>query len=323
MGSETMRKLTTTAFVALAIGAAAPAIAFEPESDQTIKLMVADWTSMLVDTEILNIILSTYGYDVEKVIADDSARYPGFESGDLTIALETWQTTQDAAFKASVGTGKVLDMGELGPHAKEDWWYPAYMEEKCPGLPDWKALRDCAEAFSTPETAPKGRYLSGPVSWGGFDEERVEALDLPFEVVHAGTDASMFAELQAAYERKAPIMLWIYKPHWAPSVYDGSFVAFPPYEEACYTDPSWGVNPDMKYDCGKPEGWIKKMAWADGENVWPCAYDIVRNFTMDGDELGQLVYDVDVQGLSVEDVAMEWAKNNEAKWRGWAACAEQ
>lgn len=318
-----MRKIITSAVAALAIGTAAPASAFEPESDETIKLMMADWSSMLIHTEILNIILSTYGYDVEKVIADDSARYPGFESGDLTIALETWQTTQDAAFKASVATGKVLDMGELGPQAKEDWWYPSYMEEQCPGLPDWQALKDCAEAFAAPETAPKGRYLSGPVSWGGFDEERVEALGLPFEVVHAGTDAAMFAELKAAYERKAPIMLWVYKPHWAPSVYDGSFVNFPAYTQACYEDPSWGVNSDAKYDCGKPEGWIKKMAWAGGEEIWPCAYDIVRNFVMDGDEVGALVYEVDVEGRSVEAVAMEWATENEAKWRGWASCAEQ
>ena len=28
-----------------------------------------------------------------------------------------------------------------------------------------------------------------------FDDERVEALGLPFEVIHAGTDAALFAEL--------------------------------------------------------------------------------------------------------------------------------
>ncbi len=311
--------LATAATAGIALGA--PAFAFEPESDQTIKLMQADWTSMLVNTEILNIILSTYGYDVEKVIADDSARYPGFESGDLTMAVETWQTTQDKAFNASVGTGKVLDMGELGPHAREDWWYPAYMADLCPGLPDWQALKACAEAFCAPETAPKGRYLGAPVSWGGFDEERIEALDLPFEVVHAGTDAAMFAELQSAYERKAPIILWVYTPHWAPSVFEGSFVEFPAYEEACYSDPAWGLNPDKAYDCGKPQGWIKKMAWAEGEKVWPCAYEILRNFTMDGDEVGNLVYKVDVEGQTVEDVAMAWATENEAKWREWATCA--
>lgn len=314
-----MKKLLIAGVSALTL--AGPVQAFEPESNQTIKLMQADWTSMLVHTEILNIILSTYGYDVEKVIADDSARYPGFENGDLTIALETWQTTQDKAFNASVATGKVLDMGELGPQAREDWWYPAYMEEQCPGLPDWTALKDCAEAFAAPETAPNGRYLGAPVSWGGFDEERVEALDLPFEVVHAGTDAAMFAELQSAYERKAPIMLWVYKPHWAPSVYEGSFVEFPAYDEACYSDPSWGINSEMAYDCGKPQGWIKKMAWAEGESIWPCAYEITRNFTVTADEVGAMVYEVDVEGRSVEDVAMEWATENEATWREWSVCA--
>lgn len=318
-----MKRLISSAIMALSVATASPSMAFQPESDQTIKLMIADWSSMAIDTEILNVILSTYGYKVEKVVADDTARYPGFEAGDLTIALETWQTTQNEVFSASLATGKILDMGELGPHAKEDWWYPAYMEEKCPGLPDWKALKNCAEAFSTPETVPKGRYLGAPVSWGGYDEERIKALDLPFEVVHAGTDAAMFAELKSAYERKAPIILWVYEPHWAPTVFKGSFIKFPAYEPACYSDPSWGVNPKAAYDCSKPEGWIKKMAWAGGEKIWPCAYDITRKFTMDGKELGQLVYEVDVNGRSVEDVAMEWAKKNEATWRSWAACAEK
>lgn len=317
-----MKKLLTSLALGTALLSTAPAsMAFEPESDKPIKLMVADWTSMLVNTEIMNIILSTYGYNVEKVIADDSARYPGFEIGDIHIAMETWQTTQEKALAKSVATGKVLDLGETGMHAKEDWWYPLYMKERCPGLPDWKALRDCADAFATPDTAPKGRYLSAPVSWGGNDRERIEALDLPFEVVNAGTDASLMAELKSAYERKAPIVLWVYVPHWAPKVFDGEFVDFPAYTEDCVQDASWGVNPDATFDCGKPEGWIKKMGWAGGEEIWPCAYEMVRNFTIDNATVSDLVYQVDVQGESIEDVAMQWAKDNESTWREWASCA--
>ena len=133
--------------------------------------------------------------------------------------------------KASDATGQTERLGTLGPKAKEEWWYPLYMKEKCPGLPNWEALKDpkCAEAFSTAETAPKGRYLGGPVTWEGFDDERVEALGLPFTVIHAGTDAAMFAELDSAYQRKAPIMLWIYSPHWAPAKYEGEWVEFPEY----------------------------------------------------------------------------------------------
>ena len=54
------------------------------------------------------------------------------------------------AMDEATATGKVENLGETGMQAIEEWWYPAYMKEKCPGLPDWKALNECAEAFSTP-----------------------------------------------------------------------------------------------------------------------------------------------------------------------------
>jgi glycine betaine/proline transport system substrate-binding protein len=293
-----------------------------PESNDTIRIMYGNWSSINIQAQIAGQILQKLGYTVEYIPVDDSARYPAFESGDLTFAMETWATTQKANLEASVATGKVLDMGSLDAQAKEEWWYPIYMKERCPGLPNWEALKDpkCAEAFSAPETKPKGRYLAGPVDWGGFDVERVEALGLPFEVVNAGTDAGMFAELQSAYERKAPIMLWVYSPHWAPSKFEGEWVQFPEYEDACYNDPKWGLNPDKAYDCGKPHGWIKKMAWAEGEKKWPCAYDVVKKYQMDGQTLGKLVGEVDLDGKSIEDVAKAWLEANEPTWKGWASC---
>src|SRR3546814_5043795 len=89
---------------------------------------------------------------------------------------------------------------------------------------------------------------------------RSEALELDYEVVHAGTDAALFAELESAYQRKAPILLWIYAPHWAPIKYEGEWVEFPEYTTECYDDPVWGSNPDMAYDCAKPRGPIWKVA---------------------------------------------------------------
>ncbi len=210
-----------------------------PESADPIKIALFDWTSVNVNAKILGGILTKLGYTVEYPTADYlSSLTTGLTNGDLTVGVEYWDTTAGEAMKASDASGKTEKLGALGPKAKEEWWYPLYMKEKCPGLPDWKALKDpkCAAAFSTAETAPKGRYLGGPVTWEGFDDERVEALGLPFTVVHAGTDGAMFAELESAYQRKAPILLWIYSPHWAPSKYEGEWVQFPENEKACYED---------------------------------------------------------------------------------------
>ena len=316
-----MRKTLAALAASTMIAFTGQAQAFEPESADPIKFMIGDWTSIALQAEIVQIILQTYGYNTETIAADDSGRYPGFEAGDLHIAMETWQTTQADNFAKSLATGKVVDLGETGLQGKEDWWYPLYVKEDCPGLPDWEALKECGELFATADTSPKGRYVGGPVTWGGFDEERIEALGLPFEVIHPGTDAAMFAELKSAYEREAPIIMWVWEPHWAPSLYEGEFVEFPAYEDGCYSDPAWGVNAEAIADCGKPTGWIKKMGWADGEAKWPCAYEIVRNYEMDNATLSALLAEVDLEGRDMSEVATEWLQANEATWQPWVACA--
>ncbi len=310
-----LSSLAVAGAVALA-GFAGPAAA-DVESKDPIKLTLHDWTGQLITTTIMGEVLKSMGYNVEYVQADYIAQFAGLESGDLHVAMEMWETTGKDAMEASLKTGNTVDLGETGMDAIEEWWYPLYMKEKCPGLPDWKVLNDCAEAFSTPETAPRGRYLGGPVTWGGYDDERAEALGLNYEVVHAGTDAALFAEIESAYQRKAPILAWVYTPHWATAKFEGEWVEFPKYSDACYSDPKVGVNPDMAYDCGKPRGWIKAVGWAGGEQKWPGAYKAIRNFTIDNDTMSQLIVQVDLEGKTVEEAVAGWLAANESTWRAW------
>jgi glycine betaine/proline transport system substrate-binding protein len=304
--------LGLVAAVLAPVGAAA-----EAESADPIKLTLHDWTGQLVTTRIMGEVLKKAGYNVEYVQADYLAQFAGLKTGDLHVAMEIWETTGREAMDEAVGSGSVENLGETGMQAIEEWWYPSYMKEVCPGLPDWNALNDCAEAFSTPETAPKGRYLGGPVTWGGFDEERVEALELDFEVVHAGTDAALFAELESAVQRKAPVLLWVYAPHWAPVKFEGEWVEFPKYEPACYTDPAWGSNPDATHDCGKPRGPIWKVAWSGMKDKWPGAHEAVKAFNIANDEMGAMISKIDLDGAKLEDVVDEWLKANEARWSEW------
>ncbi|HEX6102830.1 MAG TPA: ABC transporter substrate-binding protein [Alphaproteobacteria bacterium] len=305
--------LATAGALALA---GAPAGA-QPESKDPIKLTLHDWTGQLLTTQLMGEILKKAGYNVEYVQADYLAQFAGLETGDLHVAMEMWATTGQEAMDKSIATGNTENLGETGMTAIEEWWYPIYMKEKCPGLPDWKALNDCAEAFSIPETAPKGRYLGGPVTWGGFDEERVEALGLDYEVVHAGTDAALFAELESAYQRKAPVLLWVYAPHWAPAKFQGEWVEFPKYEPECYTDPAWGENPDATHDCGKPRGPIWKVGWAGLKDKWPGAHKAIKAFTIDNDEMSQMIVAVDLEGKKLEAVVADWIAKNESRWKPW------
>lgn len=289
----------------------------EPESKDPIKLTLHDWSGQLITTNIMAEVLKKGGYNVELVQADYLAQFTGLKTGDVHVAMEMWETTGREAMDEAIATGTVENFGETGMEAVEEWWYPAYVKEKCPGLPDWEALNDCADVFATAETAPKGRYLGAPVTWGGFDDERVEALGLNYEVVHAGTDAALFAELQSAYDRKAPILLWVYAPHWAQIKFEGEWIEFPTYTPECYNDPAWGSNPDMAYDCGKPRGPIWKVGWAGVKDKWPGAYNAIKAFNISNDEMAAMIAAVDLDGAALDAVVADWMNENEERWSAW------
>ncbi len=313
-----MRKtLLASAALTLSLVFSAGASFSEVESQDPIKITTQHWSGDVISATIMSEVLKKAGYNTELVQADYLAQFAGLKTGDLDLAMEIWSTTGKDALDEATATGNVVNFGETGMVAREEWWYPEYMEERCPGLPDWHALLNCADAFASPETAPNGRYLGAPVTAGGYDEERIQALNLPFEVVHAGTDAALFTELQAAYERQDPILLWIYQPHWAPAKYKGKFVEFPPYDPACYTDPAWGENKDMAYDCGKPQGPVWKAGWAGLETKWPGAAKIIRAYQMSNDDMENMIYQVDVEGQAIDAVVADWLTKNETVWQAW------
>ncbi len=219
---------------------------------------------------------------------------------------------------AAVATGNVVVMGPTGMQAKEEWWYPSYMAERCPGLPDWQALLEpaCAEAFGTAETLPNGRYLGGPVTWGGFDEERIAALACrSTSSCRNGCGAVRRTGKRGPAAGSGPAVGLC--PALAPAKYDGAWVEFPPYEAACYTDPAWGINPDATHDCGKPFGEIWKVAWTGVEENWPGAAAAIRAFSLTNDEMGQMITQVDLDGQAIEAVVAEWMTANTDRWQGW------
>lgn len=300
-------------------GQASDANAGVPESKDPIKVVIMGYSG---DNIIMNIyakLIERLGYNVELTPADYLGQFAGIEAGDLHIGSPGWDTTAKAALAAAFESGKVLNMGDMGIAVNEDWWYPLYVKDHCPGLPDWKALLepDCAAALSVVETSPKGRFLSGPIEWGGHDGERVEALNLPFEVIHAGSDGALTAEFVGAIKRKQPIVGWTWEPFWLPALYEGEFVKWPDYEDACYEDPAWGPNKEKTYDCGRPNGFMWKTAWAGGEAKWPKAYDVWRKLQLDSKSMGEMVYKSDVDGVAIEAVADQWIAENEATWKPW------
>jgi len=308
--------------IALAAGAAAALfnLTWAAESTDPIKIPLPNWSSQIVGAYVVGKILNGKGYDTEYISADSQEVYTSMCNGDIDVVHEIWEGAHAGPFEKTVAEGCAIDAGTHDAKTREEWWYPKYAEEACPGLPDWQALNACADKFATPETAPKGRFVAGPIGWAKHDKERVEALGMNFEVINAGSAATLWAELDAASADNTPIVLFNWTPNFVEAVYEGKFIEFPTFEDACFTDASWGINPDLKYDCGNPaDGYLKTGVGAHFPEKWPTAAAIVQRMDFTNPMLAAMAAAVDVDGKEASEAAQEWLAANEGLWRGWIA----
>jgi len=197
-----------------------------------------------------------------------------------------------------------------------------WTKDACPGLPDWKALNDCAELFQTAESGGKGMYLDGPVDWLKHGQERVAALGMDFIVVNAGSAAALWAHIGAAEADKKPIVVFNWTPNFAEAVWPGEFVEFPEWVDGCDKDPAVGPNPNALYDCGNPaKGYLKKAAWDGMEAKWPAAYCTLKAISFTNPQIAEMAKLVDTDELEPEEAATEWLAANESVWKPWTtAC---
>ena len=287
------------------------------ESD-AIRIPLHDWSSQLVSAEVVGGILTEAGFSVEYVPIDSQAVYQAMCDGDIDLVQEVWEPAFGVAFQEQLDKGCVLDWATHDAVTREDWWYPIYVEQQCPGLPHWEALNACASMFATEETGDKGRYLAGLSDWEYGDAERVEALGMDFEVVHVTSAAHLWIELDAAWTDQTPIVLLNWTPNFVEAVYDGKFVEFPAFEDACRTDPEWGMDPDLTHDCGSPaDGYLKTGVSARFPGEWPAAAVIVKRMNFTNAMLAEMAAAVDVNGKTAAIAAQDWLAAYEDLWRSW------
>lgn len=283
--------------------------------DQPIKLAVNEWTGQHVSTHVAGEMLKAAGYQVEYVTAGYMNMYQAMADGEIHGAMEIWSSNVSDDYAKKVEGGGLVELGNLGLNAKEGIAYPAHVAELCPGLPKWEALQDCAQVFATAETLPNGRLVDYPADWGTPGADRMTGLELPIKAIPAGSEGALIAELRASTERKTPLLITFWQPHWAMSAYDVQFVELPAGEDACFTEPSWGPNPNAVNDCDFSPSRIFKAGWSGMEETWPAAFEILSDYQLAVDDQQPMMGAIDVDGGSVEDVVAAWMAANEKKWR--------
>lgn len=303
---------------ALSAIAALTMIAVSSAHADSIKIPTHNWSSQLVGAQIVGKLFEMIGEEVEYIPMDSQTVYQSMCDNDIDIVHEVWQGAFGASFEKVVGEGCVIDLVTHDAKTREEWWYPAHVKEICPGLPDWNALNDCAEHFARADSDGKGVFIGGPVDWLKNDAERVEALGMNFQVRNAGSAAAIWAELESGIKQNKAVVIFNWTPNFIEALYEGEFVEFPEYEAACKDDPAWGMNPDLKYDCGNPKGGYLKIGVSHRlKDEFPNAYQLAGKINFTNLDIAKQSNYVDTDGMEVEDAANKWLEEHKEKWQAW------
>ena len=285
-----------------------------------VKIHEADWTGNVAMTRLVKFVLEEeLDYKVRVTfLPAGPAVLEAIVAGELDAAFECWPTytpSKSQYIEKWGGDGSIEYFGETGFTGRTGWYVPRYViegdaargiEAAAPDLKTYADLNNYKDVFAQPETAPKGRLVACPIAaWQAGDADRVEALGIDYVPVELGSETAQWSELQGAYERGDPILIYMWEPHWTHAKYDMVEVELPPYDEANWQMSDW---PDeLPFNFGSPT--LKERH--------PEAYTFLKNMKFTAKQQAEMILDIDVNGMEVEPAVRKWMAANEDLWRSW------
>ncbi len=288
----------------------------DSEDKMTLTLVENAWSASELNVAVAKILLENeLGYPVEVVSLDENAQWPALASGDAHASLEVWPSGHAANVAEFIdGAGTVENGGLLGPVGRIGWYMPSYLLDQDPSLATWEGFTtpEAAALFATAETGDKGQFLGGDPSFVQYDGDIINNLGMSFEVVFAGSEEAILAQLDSAYSREEPVLFYFWTPHSIHAKYDLTRVALPEYSDECYAEAdSGGVA------CDYPGDDLFKIFWSGLAEAAPDAHTLLSNMNYSTEDQIEMIAAVEIDGQSVEDAAQAWVDANEDVWRTW------
>ena len=282
----------------------------------TIKLAANPWSASELNAAVARILLEEkLGYPVEIVNIDENAQWPALASGDLSASLEVWPSGHAENVAEYIDKQALVENGgPLGVVGKISWYIPTYLLTDHPELATWEGYTtpEAAALFATPETGDKGQFLAGDPSFVQYDADIIRNLNLPFQVVNAGSEEAILAALDTAVSREEPLLFYFWTPHSIHAKYDLTAVQLPEYTAECYAEAANGGEA-----CDYPADELFKIFWGGLKDAAPDAYTLLKNFNYDTATQIGMIADVELNNMSIEDAARKWVDANEAVWSAW------
>lgn len=282
-----------------------------------IKIAINEWTGQHISAHFAASLFRELGHEVELITAGAVPQFAALAEGSLHFQPETWTNNVGDIYPKAVENGDIIVLGSLGLNPQEGWIYPPYMADKCPGLPSYQALYDCAQAFAAADTFPNGRLITYPADWGTRSSDLVKLIDLPLKPIPGGSEGAMVAEIKSAMAAEQPVLVMFWQPHWLFAEVEMNWVEWDtPHGECDETNQSRGEA------CGFQQATVDKIASKPFVENYPAALKVAEQMHLTNDIQNALILEVDQKGREIEEVVAEWMAANKDTWQPWIDAAK-
>ena len=225
--------------------------------------------------------------------------------------MEIWLPNQQDWWDQAIKEASLIPVGKsLDDNWQSSFVVPPYVVEENPGLKTVQDLVQFKDLFVTAESKGKARLVSCLAGWAcektNADKVAAYGLEDTIELVTPGSAATLFADLEGAYERKEPWLGYLWGPTKTAAELDLTLLE----------EPKCAVGAGPETGCAYPTA---QVLIAVHPSLISRAPDIIEFLRLwDFDAASQ----VGVEGWMAEaDATMEqaavWFLKNNAVWTNW------
>jgi glycine betaine/proline transport system substrate-binding protein len=253
------------------------------------------WDEGIASTFLWKELLEERGFAVDAKQYEAGSLYAGQAGGQIDIQTDSWLPVTHASYWSKY-KGRLEDMGSWYDQTSLELSVPSYVK----GVDSLADLKGKGSTF-------KGRIIGIEPSAGemGLLKDKVlkaYGLENEYKVVDGSTPA-MLSELKRSYEKKEPVVVVLWSPHWAYNTYDLTKLKDPKNV--------WGTGDGI-------HTLTRKGFTADNPQVasW------LKNFKISEKQLTSLEATIQSTGKGKEQEAVRaWLKDNPGVADTWAPVA--
>ena len=256
-------------------------------AEKKVNLAYVEWSDAVVATNLLAETLKKEGYAVTLTPLPAAAMWQAVATGEADAMVAAWLPATHAAYYAKL-KDKIDLVGPNVTGAKIGWAVPAYV--------DLTSVEDLKT-----KGAEVGNKVIGIDPGAGLmqaSEKAIKDYGLTNINLVDGSDATMTAALKDAIDRKEPIVVTTWTPHWMFGRWDLKYLA----------DPKGAFGGEETVNTVARKGLDKDM---------PEVYKVLKNFKISLDDEQKMMLQNEEKGANPAANAKAWVAANPDKVAAW------